>query len=150
MLVRSRHADTQSMGGTVVAVLAAVVVGQGANTSVHNGILEQRRALAALTGTSAPSYRRTLAHVNSALAALRAAESALSARARVGTLPNVNAIEGLLDQALSADTRVAALINGALPFVGRGVPLPPASLIRTDLRQGLTAAVSLGKLTAGL
>jgi hypothetical protein len=140
----------------VAALLAAAAMGPSAGASAHSGLLEQRRALAALPvpGASAErSYRRTLVHVDAALSALRAASSALMARARNGEpLPNLAAIQISLDQALGADNIAAALLTGTLEFYGRTPPPSDASVrgLRSVLRRGLTATIALAKLTDGL
>jgi hypothetical protein len=149
-------ADTGGMGvAPLVALVAAAAMGPGAGASAHRGLVEQQRALAALPGPGAPverSYQRVLVHVEAALSALRATESALVTRAHTKPIPNVAAIERDLDQALGADNVVDAVLTSALQFFGR-MPLPADASVgqlRTLLRRGLTATIPLAKLTDGL
>jgi hypothetical protein len=139
----------------LAALFAAAAMGPSAGASAHHGLVEQQRALAALPRPGASverSYQRVLVHVEAALSALRATESALVTRARTKPIPNVAAIQRNLDQALGADNVVDAVLSSALQFVGR-IPLPaaaPVGELRTFLRRGLTATIPLAKLTDGL
>jgi hypothetical protein len=139
----------------LAALFAAAAMGPSAGASAHRGLVEQQRALAALPRPGASverSYQRVLVHVDAALSALRATESALVTRAHTEPIPNVAAIERELDQALGADNVVAAVLTSALQFFGR-MPLPADASVgdlRTFLRRGLTATIPLAKLTEGL
>jgi hypothetical protein len=136
-----------------VGVPSAAGAVSGARTRVQDAVVKQRAALLALQEPGGRSYQRALTNVDAALADLRAAKSTLATRARqTGSFPHIDVIQQLLDQALGAENIAATLLTEEVLLVRGGAPATtvPIALLRSRLREGLSATTGLAKLTDGL
>lgn len=136
--------------GTVATPGAAAV--PGARTKLHATIVQQRQALRALpagTAASTAGYKRSLAHVRTALVDLRAVETKLATAAReTGPLAGGIRIQTLLNTAFAADNHAATQLSESLWLIAHGAPATNTTVarIRADLRRTLKACTALAKL----